>query len=245
LREQLAHLQRLATVGTMTAMVAHEFNNILTPMLNYAHLAREADADDRRLGATAIRRAVEGAARATTICKALLDLTGPAPEAKRKVCLAQVVNETLEAMARDPAKDGIRLIKSVPPALTVRARPTELKQVLLNLLLNARAAVLEKGGDKNISISAARSGDNILIRVADTGVGIAPENLTRIFEPFFTTRNGSGTGLGLPVCRRIIKSMNGRLSVRSQRGKGTVFTISLPAGTRRRSARTTAAGAAG
>lgn len=225
LQKQLARAHRLATVGTMAAMVSHEFNNILTPMCNYARLASGGDEEMRN---KAIRHTLEGSARAAAICRALLGLTGTEAQTPQKVSLAELLDETLDAMGRDFSKDGIRLVKKVPPRLTVTTRPAELKQVLLNLLLNARDAVMDKGRGQSISVSAGRSNGAVIIRVADTGVGIPPEIKKHIFEPFFTTRAGTGSGLGLAVCRQVVKSMKGRLTVRSQPGKGAVFTVSLP-----------------
>ena len=209
----------------MAAMVAHEFNNILTPMSNYARLAADGDEEMRD---KAIRHALEGSTRAAEICRALLDITKNECQTPQKVSLSGLLDETISAMGRDFSKDGIRLVRKIPARLKVTTKPSELKQVLLNLLLNARVAVMEKGGDKSISVSAERSDDAIILRVADTGVGIAPEIKKRIFEPFFTTHDENGSGLGLAVCKQIIKSMKGRLTVRSQVGKGTVFTVSLP-----------------
>ena len=144
------------------------------------------------------------------------------------VPVAQLIEETLAAMARAPSKDDIVLIRKVPPKLRITTRPVELQQVLLNLLLNARTAVLAKAHGRSIRISAFRRNGQTFIRVADTGVGIPPENEERIFEPFFTTKNSGGTGLGLAVCRDIVESLNGQISVRSQPGKSTCFTIALP-----------------
>ena len=218
----------------MAAMVVHEFNNILTPMYNYARLAA---GGDEKMRDKAIRHAMEGSARAAAICRSLLDLAGTEAQTPQKVSLAELLDETLTAMGRDFSKDGIRLLTKVPARLTIATRPAELKQVLLNLLLNARVAVMDKGRGQSISITADRINGSVILRVADTGVGIAPEIRKRIFEPFFTTHSGSGTGLGLAVCRQIVKSMKGRLTVRSQVGKGTVFTISLPGKTAARSRR--------
>ena len=236
LREQLRRAQSLAAVGTMTAMIVHEFNNILTTALGRAQLAQNGDEASRE---KAIHCALDACTRATTVCQALLDLTGGDAEARQSVCVAQLITETLEAMAREPAKDGIVLLQKVPARLRITTRPVLLKQVLLNLLLNARAAVLAKGRGQSLSVSATRSNGQVLIRIADTGVGIAPENLQRIFEPFFTTRNGSGAGLGLPVCRQIVESLGGSIGVRSELGKGTVFSVALPTGTSRRPRRRT------
>jgi len=225
LRRQLRHLQRLAAVGTMTAKVVHEFNNILTTVLGRVQLAGDGDEESRE---QALRSATEAYEQATATCKSLLDLTGRESRQKENLSVAKLVDEILTAMARDPAKDGITLIKNVPPRLRVTARPLEIKQVLLNLLLNARSAVLAKPRPRHVRITAAKDNGQVLIRVADNGVGIPRENLEQIFEPFFTTKSDEGTGLGLPVCREIVESLNGRLSVRSQPGKGSCFTVALP-----------------
>ena len=226
LRRQLCRAQRLATVGTMAAMVAHEFNNILTPVLNYAQMARRGNDAVRD---KALRMAQEGSLQATAICQALLDLTGRDGERSRKVALSELVSETIIAMGRHPSKDSISLVTRVPPTIELTTRPAELKQVLLNLLMNARQAVLAKPRGQSISISALRRGTEVFLRVSDTGVGIPSEHLKRVFEPFFTTREGhGGSGLGLAVCRHIVESLNGRMSVRSQVDKGTCFTVVLP-----------------
>ncbi len=221
---QLRRMQRMATVGMLAEMVAHEFNNILTPMLNCSGLARDADEDTRE---RFIRRAYDAAVRASTICRALLDFACLDGERLQSVSLAELVQQTLTAMARDPAKDHIRLDVNVSPEIRLTTRPVELKQVLLNLLLNARQAVLAKDDLRRIAISAETRKGEVFLRVADTGPGIPPENLERIFEPLFTTRR-DGTGLGLAVCRHIVQSLNGRIAVRSELGRGSCFTVALP-----------------
>ncbi len=225
LDDQLRRAQRLVTVGTITSMIVHEINNILTHVIGRLDLADEGDETSCR---SSLRRARKGYDSAAAICQALLHLTCDDPQQVQTIPVAQLVEETLAAMARAPSKDGIVLIRKVSPKFQITTRPVELKQVLLNLLLNARTAVLKKGGGQSISISASRRNGETFIRVADTGVGIPPENRQRIFEPFFTTRNGDGTGLGLAVCREIVQSLKGRISVRSQPGKNTCFTIALP-----------------
>jgi signal transduction histidine kinase len=229
LREQLHHAQRLAAVGTMTAMVAHEFNNILTPIVNYAQMART----NPKFAGKAIDKAASGGERAAEICKAILGMTH-APQKATKVNVAELVSQTLAAMVRDPARDGIELCLDIPAGLTAQACSIELQQVLLNLVINARAAVLAReGGGKRIAISARRNGD-LQISVSDNGTGISPENLSKIFQPFFTTKsaeeNGSdGHGLGLSICRDIVTQMGGTISVKSTLGHGATFTVRLPA----------------
>lgn len=228
LRQQLRHTQRLAAVGTMTAMVAHEFNNILTPIVNYAQMART----NPKLADKAIDKAANGGERATQICKALMGMTQTGQDVTQ-VHVAEVVEQTLSAMVRDPAKDCIEMSVNVPPGLTVKARSIELQQVLLNLLINARAAVLaQTRGNKRITIGAHKKG-GIEISVTDNGTGISPEHLEKIFQPFFTTKPSAddetgGHGLGLSICRDIVTQMDGTISVQSTLGQGSTFTVRLP-----------------
>lgn len=226
LRSQLARAQRLATMGTMTAMVAHEFNNILTPIINYAQLAKM----NPKLADKAIDRAADGGRRAACICNAILGMTREAAQPAR-IDLAELVADTLCAMAREPQKDGIELRVSIPPDLDLVGRRVELQQVLLNLLINARAAVLGKPGLRRIEITASTNGDIARICVQDNGTGIEPKNLAKIFEPFFTTKTGGddgGSGLGLAICRQILTDMGGEISVSSEPGEGAAFTVSVP-----------------
>jgi signal transduction histidine kinase len=231
LRRQLAAAQRRATVGTMVAMVAHEFNNILTPVLNYAQLARQKP----HLAAKAVEKAADGSQRAAAICRALLGMTAEAPPDPVPVCLADLVAQTLTAMAREPAKDAIDLRVRVPRDLRVTTQPIELQQVLLNLLMNARTAVLAGDGSRRIDVGADAARDVVRLNVRDTGVGIAPDDMPHIFEPHFSTRSdedssGGGHGLGLAICRQIVEALGGRIEVQSTRGKGATFTVVLPAG---------------
>jgi signal transduction histidine kinase len=229
LRNQLRHCQRMASLGTMAAMVAHEFNNILTPMMNYAQLARENPA----LVDKALHKAVDGSQRAAVICQAILGFSRNDVPPGTEVNISSLVAETLQAMGRDLRKDGIELTYRGPADLSVMTRKVELQQVLLNLVLNARTAVLDREGPRRIEIGAERCADGLVLRVADTGVGIAPEHLKRIFDPHFTTRKGedgqaAGHGLGLYICREIVKSMDGSITVTSQPGAGATFTVCLP-----------------
>jgi signal transduction histidine kinase len=227
LRAQLKQAQRLATVGTMTAMVAHEFNNILTPIINYARLAQKNPA----LVTKAVNHAADGGQRATDICKALLGTLRGEAGKSAEINVSELLAGTLTAMAREPKKDGIELVCDVPADLQMLTRRVELQQVLLNLIMNARSAVTARSGLRRIEISARRSGQGVAFRVADNGVGIPPEHLEKIFEPFFTTKAASaqdGHGLGLAVCREIVTSLGGDISVESSLGIGTTFTVRLP-----------------
>lgn len=234
LQEQLRHAQRLATIGTMTAMVAHEFNNILTPIINYAHLAGKNPAMIKK----AIAHAANGGQRASVICQSILGMTNSQSSEPRRVNVAELFDETLSTLAREPSKDLIEITIDVDKKLDIHVRRIELQQVLLNLIINARTAVLAtRVGTRRIDISAHREKGLVVIEVSDTGGGIPAKNLQKIFEPFFTTcskespnpaQTPQGHGLGLAICREIINSADGTISVKSTPNQGTTFTIRLP-----------------
>ncbi len=151
-----------------------------------------------------------------------------------KVGVQQLIDEVLMVMARDPRKDGIALRVQIQPGLCVAGDPVQLEQVLLNLLINARHAMVGKTGSLTVK-AAAEAGGEVRVQVIDTGTGIAEKHLSRIWEPFFTTKGtarrgeGKGTGLGLAICKEIIEHHKGRIEVASELGRGTTFTIYLPA----------------
>lgn len=228
LTQQLRRQQRLASTGTMMAMVVHEFNNLLTPIISYAQLAQKNPAMTDK----ALRKACEGGKRASSICQAILGLAadGSTPEF---VTVSEVVADALEAMARDPRKDMIELTVDVPETLVLMAGKVELQQVILNLINNARHALLAKQGSRRMEIRGEGAGKQVTIRVSDSGVGIAEDDLEAIFEPFFSTRKDhegdtQGHGLGLAVCRDIVDDMGGTIHVESTIGEGSTFTVEIP-----------------
>jgi signal transduction histidine kinase len=237
LREQLTESQRLATIGTIAAVIAHEFNNILTPIVSYSQSAlqnAESDKPDMDFIRKALFKSFQGSAKAGRICVSMLGLArgesvfGP-------VSVQKLVDETLAVMARDPQKDGIALRVQVQPELTVVGDSVQLEQVLLNLLINARQALLGKGGSITIRAQRMETAE-IRIQVVDTGPGIPEKLLPKIFQPFFTTKatarkgESKGTGLGLAICKEIVEHHKGQIEVQSEVGKGTMFSIYLPPG---------------
>ncbi|MBL7134530.1 MAG: HAMP domain-containing histidine kinase [Phycisphaerae bacterium] len=231
LRHELHRAQRLAAVGTMTAMVAHEFNNILTPIINYAQLAK----NNPKMVHKAIARAAEGGLRATEICKAILGITRDEDRGPSEEGLLDMTHEIIAAMAREPGKDGIELSIDIDEELTVTTRRLELQQVLMNLLINARTAVLAKPTPRLIHVTADRNDNWIFMRIDDNGVGIPPEIIDKIFKPFFTTKGVAdgndktrGHGLGLALCREIMDTLSGDISVESTVGVGTQFALRFP-----------------
>jgi signal transduction histidine kinase len=239
LQDQLTESQRLATVGTIASVIAHEFNNLLTPISSYCQMALSAldqKKDDPELTRKALTKSLHHATRAGKICTSMLSLVRGEGD-DRHVGVQELIDETLSVLARDPRKDGINLRIQIIPDLSLRGDPVQLEQVLLNLLINARQAMLHdniRGG--SITIKADRADESFVrIAVIDNGPGIKPENLARVFDPFFTTKTAPrpgehrGTGLGLHVCKQIIDRHRGRIEVESTVGKGATFNLLLPA----------------
>jgi signal transduction histidine kinase len=148
------------------------------------------------------------------------------------------VDEVLLVLARDPQKDGLALRVQVQPELNVVGDAVQLEQVLLNLLINARQAMLGKGGSITIKANTQLETEGkpeVRIQVIDTGPGIPEKLLPKIFQPFFTTKGttkkgeAKGTGLGLAICKEILDHHKGRIEVESTVGKGTTFSLYLPA----------------
>lgn len=256
LQQSLAQQNKLATLGMITAVIAHEFNNILTPMISYTKFALSDKSDDA-LREKALTKALSGSQRLADISKSLLGFARGEDSASANVLAC--VRETLGCLARDLAKDGISLTLSVPEELIAAINAGHLQQVLMNLIVNARSAMLTgaSGGLKRLTIRAApKPGGNtrknmLELSVADTGPGIPAEVLPHIFEPFFSTKrpappppaspNGAaprrseeslprgGTGLGLTICRELITAAGGAIRALSPEGQGATFLIDLPA----------------
>lgn len=236
LREQLTESQRLATIGTIAAVIAHEFNNLLTPIVSYSQFALQSaksESPDMELICKALTKAFNSSEKAGKICTAMLALARGESNAD-KVSVQALVDETLMVLARDPKKDGIALRVQISGDLWVSGDAVQLEQVLLNLLINARQAMLGKGGSLTVKAAAMEDGQ-VRIQVIDTGPGIPESVLPKIFEPFFTTKGtvrkdeARGTGLGLAICKDILEHHRGKIVVESQVGQGTTFSIYLPA----------------
>jgi signal transduction histidine kinase len=237
LRHQLTESQRLATIGTITAVVAHEFNNLLTPIVSYSQYAlqsAQAEKPDMDLIRKALSKSFQSADKAGKICQSMLGLAR-GQSVFENVLVQRLVDETLLVMARDPSKDGIALRVQVQPDLKVHGDPVQLEQVLLNLLINARHAMLGRGGSLTVKASRGVDAKEVRLQVIDTGPGIPEKLQVKIFEPFFTTKGtakrgeAKGTGLGLAICKEIVEHHHGRIELESQVGRGTTFTILLPA----------------
>jgi signal transduction histidine kinase len=229
---QLGRLQALANIGISTSMIAHEINNLLTPLSNYAELALK-NPNDKALTEKALQKTMRNCTRASKVMTSILAMTNKKEEEKTAVPLAALVDEIFTCLCRDFVKDGITVRIDIPQDTTIWAVDIQIQQVIMNLVLNARDAMLSKGGV--LTVRAEQKEDGVQIEVSDTGCGIAADNLTRIFEPFFTTKanlknhsSTTGSGLGLTFCKKIIELHNGSVSVESQPAKGSTFRIFLP-----------------
>ena len=231
LQNQLLSAQKLASIGTMAAMLAHEYNNLATPVMSYAQHAL--DHNDTELMRTALEMTLRRLRGMASLSQHVLSFANDERQSLEQVNLREIIEMTLQTLGRDLKKDRIRLTLLVDEDLIARCNPNQLEQVLFNLILNARQAMLPKPG--TLTIDAEPDADGAInLHVRDTGPGISPENLEQIFTPFFSTKRNAdrpdrrGIGLGLAVCRQIVESWGGEINVESERGKGTTFTLSLP-----------------
>jgi len=225
--------ERMASVGTLAAGIAHEVNNPLTYMLISLRIAQaelSRDNGDQPQIREALERAIEGAERVSAIVKELRVFSRPDDRTLNAIDPRLVLDSALRMVDNDIRHRAhlVRDFRAVPHVLGNDAR---LSQVFLNLLVNAVQA-LESCSRERSEITVRTFTDEsglAVIEISDTGVGITPEHLNKIFDPFFTTKPvGLGTGLGLSICHGIVKSMNGVIEVESKLGRGSIFRIRLP-----------------
>jgi len=232
LKGQIVRLQALANIGTVTCMIAHEINNLLGPLANYAELALD-NPDDKGLTEKTLQKTLLNCRRASKFMESMLAVANGQRQEKKNSQLIILVEDIFNCLCRDFTKDGITVQIRIPEDLIVWAVPVQIQQVLMNLILNARDAMLERGGI--LTIKARDTANAVQIEIADTGCGIKPADAEKIFEPFFTTKADenpqsqySGSGLGLVFVKRIIDEHNGSISVESNRLEGSTFKITLP-----------------
>ncbi|HKQ68201.1 MAG TPA: response regulator [Polyangiaceae bacterium] len=254
---RLAHLDRMASLGTLAAGIAHEINNPLTYIIANLQLVEEqiprivhdysaalqksgaahtpelqGGAPGSRFGEVSARLhdALEGAERIRGIVLHVKTFSRAGDEHRTLVDVRSILDSAIKVVFSE-IKQRARLVKEYGHIPLVLANPGQLGQVFLNLLLNAAHAIEHEEPEENtirVATKTLPSGE-ISIEVADTGRGIPREMQPRIFDPFFTTKPlGLGTGLGLSICHGIVRSLNGTITVQSELGKGTTFSIKLP-----------------
>jgi signal transduction histidine kinase len=228
LQEQLRHADRLATIGQLAAGVAHELNEPLGNILGFAQLAKK-DPQLPKRATEDMEKIVKASLHAREVIHKLLIFARRMPSQKTRVNLNQVVEDGLYFLASRCAKAGIELHRALAPNVPeIIADPSQLQQVLVNLVVNAVQA-MPNGG--SLAIETRASHDHVLLIVKDTGIGMSDEDKKKLYTPFFTTKDvDQGTGLGLAVVHGIVTSHGGDIRVESEVGQGTRFEIHLPVG---------------
>jgi two-component system NtrC family sensor kinase len=239
LRSRLVTSDRLAAVGELAAGIAHEINNPITFVranlvalredwggLNEAadEIDRSVDLDMRfREGEEILEESIEGIDRITTIVRDVGAISHAGIGRFDSVDINELLDNAVDVATLSFSVSIERCYKDLPP---VRCAPQQLKQVFLNLLINAFQAIGDFG---NIRLVTDTASDGIAIRIQDDGCGIPEADIERIFDPFFTTRPvGEGTGLGLALCYQIIRNHSGSIEVESEQGVGTTVSVLLP-----------------
>ncbi len=233
LRKQLVQAQKMSTVGSLASSMTHEFNNILTTIINYAKLGMRHKDDANR--DKAFEKILAAGQRASKITTGLLAYSRRGSDRREPTNVAAMLADLLVLVEKDLQIHRIRLVTQfdAQPVLTINA--SQFQQVILNLVINARQA-MEGGGVLTVGVRENAEQQMAEIYVRDTGKGIPAENLRKIFDTGFTTKTADasgqgGTGLGLALCREVVESHQGRIRVESAVGQGTAFILKLPLGT--------------
>jgi two-component system, NtrC family, sensor kinase len=227
--KQMAQADRLASIGQLSAGIAHEINNPLGIILGFTQLLKRGEdaGSQRHSDLKTIEKHVRNC---QSIVSDLLNFARSAPTQKKRVRIHDTIDEVVNFIRHHSNKGDVVIERHYAPEVpSLMVDEEKIRQVLINLVMNALHAV-GKTGTITISTRLDSRLRQVAIRVADTGYGIEPKNLTRIFDPFFTTKpTGEGTGLGLSVSYGIIKNHGGDILVESEPGQGARFTLLLPA----------------
>ncbi len=234
LQTRLAQMDRLASLGTLAAGVAHEINNPVTYVLGNLYMAErmlKSDSYSREDLGRLLGTASEGVERISEIVSDLKTFARPDERELGGVDIARVL-QSVVGLARTDIKRKAQLILHLEPVPPVAASRARLAQLFLNLLVNAVQALPDREPrESRITITSRVAGPWVSVEISDNGVGIDPESRERVFEPFYTTKPaGVGTGLGLSICHGIVESLEGRIVVESDVGIGTTFRVLLPHG---------------
>ncbi|MBM4079213.1 MAG: hypothetical protein FJ278_05885 [Planctomycetes bacterium] len=227
-QQRLVQTEKLASMGQLSAGVAHEINNPLGTILIYSHMLLRQLRDEA--GREDIQMIVNEATRCKNIVRGLLDFARQSRLSKSPTDLKGLVEEVLTVMEPKAKVANARLVSEVDghlPKMMIDA--AQIKQMLINLVQNGIDAVTHSG---EVRVSAQRhNSESVILKVLDNGCGIPPENLPKLFTPFFTTKEmGKGSGLGLAIAYGVVKMHSGDITVDSEVGKGSTFSIRLPIG---------------
>ena len=226
MEEQLRRSEKLASIGTLAAGVAHEINNPLTGILLYSSIL----STDKKLDPALlpdVERVIAETQRCAGIVKNLLEFSRESSPQKEVIALDAILDEVVTFFHNQPDFKNIAIGKNYGIDLPqISVDPNQIRQVLMNLVINAGHA-MSNGGDLDITTFLSADGKYVCAGIKDNGDGIPEENLARIFDPFFTTKS-EGTGLGLSISYGIIENNGGKIEVKSRLGEGTAFTVMLP-----------------
>jgi len=230
LQQKLLQSQKLSSVGALASSITHEFNNILTTVINYAKMGlRHKDAGTRD---KAFNKILAAGQRASKITTGVLSYARNVGDHKESTSLVQLMQDVLILAEKDLQMNRIRWQTDFYSQAYAEVNANQVQQVLLNLIVNARQA-MPGGGQLFLAVNSSSDGKWSELSVRDTGDGIPAERLRSIFEPFYSTKEADkqgqgGTGLGLAVCREIVEDHNGRIRVESRVGQGTTMTLKFP-----------------
>ncbi len=228
MEKQMAQAEKLASIGQLSAGVAHEINNPLGIILGYTQLLlkNRGTEEERHDDLKTIEKNVRNC---KTIVEDLLSFARGSESKKEITRIHDIIDDVLNFMQHHSNLDHIKISTNYDPQVPpMELDAKKIKQVFINLLMNAKHAIDQKG-DIKISTGFNPAANQLLVKVTDSGYGIDKKNLSRIFDPFFTTKpTGEGTGLGLSVSYGIIKNHGGDIAVESEIGKGSTFKITLP-----------------
>ena len=238
--QQLRQAQKMEALGTLTGGVAHDFNNILAAIIGFTELVKDHIPQGSR-EAHHLKRVMEAAIRGRELVRQMLTYSRKTEQERKPLSLSSIVEETVKLIrAATPTTITIK-VDTLRESGVILADPTQMQQVVMNLCTNAAHAMLEKGGTLDIQLGnhlvSPSNGDPhglnpglyTRLTVRDTGTGMSPDIVDKIFDPFFTTKKlGEGTGLGLSVVYGIVKQSNGHITVESEPGRGSTFTLYFP-----------------
>jgi signal transduction histidine kinase len=227
--EIVLQTEKMASLGTLTSGVAHELNNPLSNISTSVQiLIEELEEASQEYKKQLLMETEKQVERARDTVKALLEFSRERSFSPKTVHIENLIYQTLK-LIKGEVPSTVKINLNVPEDMEANLDPRQIQHVLINLILNGVQA-MEGGGVLNIRASRQENNGMFCLQVQDTGTGISEENLPKVFDPFFTTKDvGKGSGLGLSVCHGIIKQHGGRIEVSSTLGKGTTFSIFLPA----------------
>ncbi len=241
LRRHLNQAQKMEALGSLASGIAHDFNNVLFAITGYTELALSSTPADSKTNAQ-LKQVLDAAGRASDLVKQILTFSREVAQEKKPLLLAPIVKESLKFL-RASITSNIEIRRTIGANLhAVNADPTQIHQIVMNLVTNAYHAMKNTGGSLHVGLEELELGQTFVktrpnmapgtyqkLSVSDTGQGMSKETLERIFEPYFTTKElGQGTGLGLSVVDSIVRDHDGVMNVDSAPGKGTTFEIYFP-----------------